>query len=145
LLLGGHGCEGRSDEQKRDYLYRGIPAKGIKRQINLADYVQVKTAAFDNGLLRIELVRELPEAMKPPPYCDRWCRANHLQAGGLTPFLAQRIGAHGAASRTLVRATSGHRTRNPTGVERALRASHTSVIIEASSALAPCRPVMKSS
>jgi len=58
--------EGRkSDEQKRDYLYRGISAKGFKRQFNLADYVQVKTAAFDNGLLRIELVRELPEAMKP--------------------------------------------------------------------------------
>ena len=58
--------EGRkSDEQKCDYLYRGISAKGFKRQFNLADYVQVKTAAFDNGLLRIELVRELPEAVKP--------------------------------------------------------------------------------
>jgi len=31
----------------------------------LADYVQVKNAAFDNGLLKIELVREIPEAMKP--------------------------------------------------------------------------------
>ena len=59
--------EGRKadDEAKRDYLYRSISAKGFKRQFNLADYVQVKTAAFDNGLLRIELVRELPEAMKP--------------------------------------------------------------------------------
>lgn len=58
--------EGRkSDEAKRDYLYRGIAAKAFKRQFNLADYVQVRTAAFDNGLLRIELVRELPEAMKP--------------------------------------------------------------------------------
>ena len=36
-----------------------------KRQFNLADYVQVKDAAFDNGLLKIELVREIPEAMKP--------------------------------------------------------------------------------
>ncbi|MBO4226857.1 Hsp20 family protein [Bradyrhizobium neotropicale] len=58
--------EGRkADEAKRDYFYRGIPAKGFKRQFNLADYVQVKTAAFGNGLLRIELVRELPETMKP--------------------------------------------------------------------------------
>ena len=58
--------EGRkADEAKRDYLYHGIPAKGFKRQFNLADYVQVRTAAFDNGLLRIELARELPEAMKP--------------------------------------------------------------------------------
>ena len=58
--------EGRKpDEAKRDYLYHGIPAKGFKRQFNLADYVRVKTAAFDNGLLRIELVREVPEATKP--------------------------------------------------------------------------------
>jgi molecular chaperone IbpA len=58
--------EGRkADEANRNYLYRGISAQGFKRQFNLADYVQVKTAAFDNGLLRIELVRELPEAMKP--------------------------------------------------------------------------------
>jgi molecular chaperone IbpA len=58
--------EGRKgDEQKRDHLYRGISAKDFKRQFNLADHVQVKTAAFDNGMLRIELVRELPEAMKP--------------------------------------------------------------------------------
>jgi molecular chaperone IbpA len=58
--------EGRkSDDYKRDYLYRGISAKAFKRQFNLADHVQVTTATFDNGLLRIELVRELPEAMKP--------------------------------------------------------------------------------
>jgi molecular chaperone IbpA len=58
--------EGRkADEANSNYLYRGISAKGFRRQFNLADYVQVKTAAFDNGLLRIELVRELPEAMKP--------------------------------------------------------------------------------
>jgi hypothetical protein len=37
----------------------------FKRQFNLADYVQVKGATFDNGLLKIELVREIPEAMKP--------------------------------------------------------------------------------
>src|SRR5690349_22923993 len=58
--------EGRkAEEANRDFLYRGISAQGFKRQFNLADHVQVKTAAFDNGLLRIELVRELPEAMKP--------------------------------------------------------------------------------
>ena len=41
------------------------PHRTFKRQFNLADYVQVKGAAFDNGLLQIELVREIPEAMKP--------------------------------------------------------------------------------
>src|SRR2546430_644215 len=50
---------------EREYLYRGISARPFKRQFNLADYVQVKGAAFDNGLLKIELVREIPEAMKP--------------------------------------------------------------------------------
>jgi molecular chaperone IbpA len=58
--------EGRKVEKgQREFLYQGISARPFKRQFNLADYVQVKTAAFDNGLLQIELVREIPEAMKP--------------------------------------------------------------------------------
>lgn len=58
--------EGRkADKEQREYLYQGISARPFKRQFNLADYVQVKAASFDNGLLRIELVREVPEAMRP--------------------------------------------------------------------------------
>ena len=58
--------EGRkSDQDQHEYLYQGISARPFKRQFNLADYVQVKTAAFENGLLRVELVREIHEAMKP--------------------------------------------------------------------------------
>lgn len=58
--------EGNKPENaEREYLYRGISTRAFRRQFNLADYVQVKTASFDNGLLRIELVREIPEAMKP--------------------------------------------------------------------------------
>ncbi|MGJ4942800.1 Hsp20 family protein [Bradyrhizobium sp. HKCCYLS1011] len=58
--------EGRkTDKDAREYLYQGISARPFKRQFNLADYVQVTNASFDNGLLRIELVREIPEAMKP--------------------------------------------------------------------------------
>jgi molecular chaperone IbpA len=58
--------EGTKTEQtKREYLYRGISTRQFKRQFSLADYVQVKGATFDNGLLQIELVREIPEAMKP--------------------------------------------------------------------------------
>ncbi len=49
----------------REYLYHGISTRQFKRQFSLADYVQVKSATFDNGLLKIELVREVPEAMKP--------------------------------------------------------------------------------
>src|SRR3954452_21884319 len=58
--------EGRkADKEQREFLYQGISARPFKRQFNLADHVQVTGAAFDNGLLRIELVREIPEAMKP--------------------------------------------------------------------------------
>ena len=55
----------KADKSDREYLYRGISARPFKRQFSLADYVQVKSAAFDNGLLKIELCREVPEAMKP--------------------------------------------------------------------------------
>jgi len=55
----------KADRTEHDYLYRGISARPFKRQFSLADYVQVKSAAFENGLLKIELFREIPEAMKP--------------------------------------------------------------------------------
>jgi molecular chaperone IbpA len=55
----------RPEKEGRAFLYRGISGRPFKRQFNLADYVQVRGASFDNGLLRIELVREIPEAMKP--------------------------------------------------------------------------------
>jgi molecular chaperone IbpA len=55
----------KSEKAERDFLYRGISTRNFKRQFNLADHVEVKSAAFDNGLLKIELVREVPEAMKP--------------------------------------------------------------------------------
>ena len=58
--------EGRKAAQdQHEYLYQGISARPFKRLFNLADYVQVKGASFENGLLRIELIREIPEAMKP--------------------------------------------------------------------------------
>jgi molecular chaperone IbpA len=56
---------GKPDKVERAFLYRGIANRPFKRQFNLADYVRVKGASWDNGLLKIELVREIPEAMKP--------------------------------------------------------------------------------
>jgi molecular chaperone IbpA len=47
------------------YLHRGIPASAFERRFELADYVQVQSARLENGLLTIELVREIPEEMKP--------------------------------------------------------------------------------
>jgi molecular chaperone IbpA len=58
--------EGRKAEKgDHQYLYQGISARPFRRQFNLADYAEVEGASFENGLLRINLVRELPEAMKP--------------------------------------------------------------------------------
>jgi molecular chaperone IbpA len=58
--------EGRKDDQgDHQYLYQGISGRPFRRQFSLADYVQVTGATFKNGLLRIDLVREVPEAMKP--------------------------------------------------------------------------------
>ena len=58
--------EGRKAEKvDREYLYQGISGRPFRRQFNLADYVEVKGALFEDGLLQVDLVRELPEAMKP--------------------------------------------------------------------------------
>lgn len=58
--------EGRKTEQaEHDYLYQGISARPFRRIFNLADYVEVKGAAFEGGLLKVDLLREIPEAMKP--------------------------------------------------------------------------------
>ena len=46
-------------------LYQGIAARTFERNFELADYVKVKDASLENGLLHVDLVREIPEAMKP--------------------------------------------------------------------------------
>ena len=48
-----------------EVLYQGIAGRAFERQFQLADYVQVKGANLENGLLHVELVREIPEAKKP--------------------------------------------------------------------------------
>jgi molecular chaperone IbpA len=54
-----------NDEEKRvDVLYQGIAARNFERSFQLADHVQVKGASLENGLLHVDLVREIPEAMK---------------------------------------------------------------------------------
>jgi molecular chaperone IbpA len=55
----------KADKGEHQYLYQGISARAFRRVFNLADYVTVQGAWFDNGLLNIDLVREIPEAMKP--------------------------------------------------------------------------------
>ena len=52
-------------EKKADVLYQGIAARSFERRFQLADYVHVTGASLENGLLHIDLVREIPEAKKP--------------------------------------------------------------------------------
>jgi molecular chaperone IbpA len=54
------------DEKKAgEVLYQGIAARAFERVFQLADHVEVKGAKLENGLLHVDLVREIPEAMKP--------------------------------------------------------------------------------
>jgi len=54
-----------SEQEDRQYLHQGIAARNFERRFQLADHVEVKAATFENGLLHIDLKREIPEAMKP--------------------------------------------------------------------------------
>ena len=55
----------KTDEHKGETLYQGIAARAFERVFQLADFVQVKGASMENGLLHVDLVREIPEAKKP--------------------------------------------------------------------------------
>jgi molecular chaperone IbpA len=53
------------DSQDKTYLHRGLAGRDFERRFELADYVVVKSADFTNGLLSVDLVREVPEALRP--------------------------------------------------------------------------------
>jgi molecular chaperone IbpA len=55
----------RQESGERKYLYQGIAARSFERRFQLADHVRVVKASTDNGLLHVDLVHEVPEAMKP--------------------------------------------------------------------------------
>jgi molecular chaperone IbpA len=53
------------EEEHNRYLHRGIARRAFERRFSLADHIKVTGASLDNGLLHVDLVREIPEAMKP--------------------------------------------------------------------------------
>ena len=59
------GRQGKEEEKERHFLHRGIAARAFERTFRLADHVRAVGASVENGLLHIELVRDVPEAMKP--------------------------------------------------------------------------------
>ena len=64
LIVSGSKNE-QQGETGADYIYRGIANRSFERRFALADHIQVKGADLHDGMLQIELVREIPEAMKP--------------------------------------------------------------------------------
>src|SRR5690349_9143734 len=64
LIVSGRKAE-ESEQKGTNYIYRGIANRSFERRFALADHIQVKGADLKDGLLAIELVREIPEAMKP--------------------------------------------------------------------------------
>jgi molecular chaperone IbpA len=57
--------EKKGEERARHFIHQGIAARNFERRFRLAEYVEVSGASLENGLLHVDLKRELPEAMKP--------------------------------------------------------------------------------
>ena len=75
LLVTG---EKQPDSGESQFLYRGIATRAFKQSFNLADHVKVKGASLEDGLLTIDLVREVPEELKPRRIGIETGRANDL-------------------------------------------------------------------
>ena len=65
LTIKGEKVGGENSKAKAEVLYRGIAARAFERIFQLADFVAVKNASLEHGLLHVDLVREIPEAKKP--------------------------------------------------------------------------------
>ena len=63
-IVSGRKSE-ETDQKDGDFIYRGIANRSFERRFALADHIQVKGADMKDGMLSIELKREIPEAMKP--------------------------------------------------------------------------------
>lgn len=64
LIVAGRKAKPENDGA-RTYLHRGIAARNFERKFELADHVVVKSAGYENGVLSIDLAREVPDALKP--------------------------------------------------------------------------------
>ena len=63
LIVTGKAAEG--ERETREFLHRGIAKRAFERRFQLADHVRAESATVENGLLHVDLVREVPEALKP--------------------------------------------------------------------------------
>jgi len=65
LTVKGEKTESEGNGEKAEFLYRGIAARSFERRFQLADHVEVRGAKLENGLLHVDLVREIPDTAKP--------------------------------------------------------------------------------
>ena len=80
LIVSGRKNE-ETEEKGSDFIYRGIANRSFERRFALADHIQVRGADLKDGLLSIELVREIPEAMKPRKINIGGMQPQHDQIG----------------------------------------------------------------
>ncbi|HEY6047898.1 MAG TPA: Hsp20 family protein [Sphingomicrobium sp.] len=93
LIVSGRKKD-ESDEKGANYVYRGIATRSFERRFALADHIQVRGADLKDGLLSIELKREIPEAMKPKKINIGSGAAKRDQIGGSdTPASKQTVDA----------------------------------------------------
>ncbi|MBB1126930.1 Hsp20 family protein [Thiospirillum jenense] len=89
LTVGGERAE---ENGERRFLYRGIANRSFERKFQLADYVRVIDARLQDGLLHIDLIREMPEAMKPRKIAIRTANEERV-VGSLNDANQQRAAA----------------------------------------------------
>jgi molecular chaperone IbpA len=95
LIVTGRKKE-ESEEKRSDYIYRGIANRSFERRFALADHIQVRGADMKDGLLSLDLVREIPEAMKPKKInigTGAEQRPQHDRLGGDQPASQQTVNA----------------------------------------------------
>ena len=94
LIVSGRKNE-ESEEQTSNYIYRGIANRSFERRFALADHIQVRAADLKDGLLSIDLVREIPEAMKPKKISIGGSQRDERSAigGGDQPASRQTVNA----------------------------------------------------
>jgi molecular chaperone IbpA len=86
----------KNPDNKENYIFQSIATRGFERHFSLADHVEVEGATFENGLLQIDLVRKVPEAMKP--------RRIEISAGHAAPRNAKTLGAKDAQAQPAIKA-----------------------------------------
>ena len=92
LIVSGRKNE-ENEQSGNDYIYRGIATRSFERRFALADHIQVKGADLKDGLLSVELVREIPEAMKPRKINIAGSSERSAIGGGEQPASKQTVDA----------------------------------------------------